>query len=104
MYYKVIKEQKTISVLDRLIYVKYQPKHKTLLLCDKSEAQGILAPDGVTAWHTSDCLAFPVDIFDTVTLVEIDQYEYNRLKMLNCMTAQEIAAEIMTDLIERGVL
>lgn len=104
MFYKVIKNRQVIDVLDSLHYVKYQLKHKILLLCDESEAQGILSSDCNTAWHTTDLLPFPVDKYSTVTLEEIDEFEYNRLKTLNLQTPEQIAEAVLTELMERGVL
>lgn len=104
MYYKVIQNQKVIDILDCLRFVKYQLKHRTLLLCDEAQAQGVLSSDGTTAYHTSANLPFPCDIFPTVTIEEITKAEYNSLARLHLKTPEEIAQEIIVDLIERGVL
>ena len=45
MYYKVIKNNKVIDVLDNLIYLKWEPKHKIMVLSDENEAQAILSSD-----------------------------------------------------------
>lgn len=103
MYYKVIQNQKTIDILDSLKYVKYQLKHKTLLLCDKKEACGVLSSNGTTAYHTSEYLSFPCDDFQTVTIEEITKSEYDSLARLHLKTPEEIAQEIIMDLMERGV-
>ena len=103
MYYKVIQNQRTIDILDSLKYVKYQLKHRTLLLCDKKEACGVLSSNGSTAYHTSEYLPFPCDDFPTVTIEEITKAEYDSLARLHLKTPEEIAQEIMMDLIGRGV-
>lgn len=103
MYYKVIQNQRTIDILDSLRYVKYQLKHKTLLLCDKKEACGVLSSNGSTAYHTSEYLPFPCDDFATVTIEEITKSEYDSLARLHLKTPEEIAQEIIADLIGRGV-
>lgn len=41
---------------------------------------------------------------DTVSLVEIDVYEYNKLRALNMKTPQEIIDAYTLDLITGGVL
>ena len=51
MYYKVIKDDKIVDVLDHILYIKYQEKHSLLLLCDITEAQAILSSDGKYGWH-----------------------------------------------------
>lgn len=103
MYYKVIQNQKVIDILDSLKYVKFQLKHRTLLLCDISEAQGVLSSSGDTAYHTSECLAFPCDDFPTVTIEEITKTEYDNLARLHLRSPEEIAQELLLDLMSRGV-
>lgn len=104
MYYKVIYNQKVIDVLDKLQYCKYQLKHRVLLLCDESEAQGILSSSGETAYHISTTLPFPTDIFPTVTIEEIAYPEYEQLSRLCLKTPEQIMEEVVMELIERGVL
>lgn len=104
MFYKVLFRGKTIDVLDGLLYAKYQLKHKTLLLCSASEAELVLSGDRKNAYHTSALKSPPTDIFDTVTIEEIDRYEYEKLRIMNLKSPEEIAESIVLELIERGVL
>lgn len=104
MYYKVIKNNKVIDILDKLVFLKYQPKHEIMLLCDENEAQAILSSDKNTIWHESTLYKIPVDGYDTVSLVEIDKYEYRQLKALNGKTPEEIIDAFVLDLIQEGVL
>lgn len=104
MFYKVIKNNKVIDVLDHLIYLKWQDKHKIMVLCDEDNAQAILSSDKNSIWHEKTLRKIPVPGYDTVELVEIDEYEYKQLKVLNGKTPYEIAEELMLSLIERGIL
>ncbi len=104
MYYKVLKDNKVIDVLDRLIFVKYQQKHGIMLVCDKSEAQAIMSSDGVYAWHVAGLYRIPVDGYDTVKLVAIDEYEYKQLKILGLKTPEEIIDAYTLLLLEDDVL
>lgn len=104
MYYKVVKDRNIIDVLSSLQFVKFQLKHKTLLLCDEKEAQGILSSTGDTAYHLSSLNPFPVDSFATVSLYEITEHEYNQLKQAYCMSPQEIIDNYTISLLESGVL
>lgn len=104
MYYKVLKNNKVIDVLDRLIFVKYQKKHNIMLLCDQSEAQAIVSSDGSHVWHVNWLYKIPVEGYDTVELIEIDEYEYKQLKALNMKTPEEIIDEFVLSLLEGGVL
>lgn len=104
MYYKVIKDNKVIDVLDQLIYLKWQHKHKIMVLCDINEAQAILSSDCNTIWHVDGFYNIPTDGFDTVKIEEIDEYEYKQLKMLNGKTKEEITDELILYLIESNII
>ena len=104
MYYKVMKDNKVIDVLDHLTYLKWQPKNKIMLLSDENEAQAILSSDNNTIWHVDGLYDLPVDGYDTVELIPIDEYEYKQLKVLNMKTPESIIDEYNLLLIEMGVL
>lgn len=104
MYYKVMKDNKVIDVLDNLIYLKWQPKHKIMVLSDIDEAQAILSSDKNTIWHERTLYRIPVEGYETVELVEIDKYEYKQLKALNMKTPESIIDEYNLLLLEMGVI
>lgn len=104
MYYKVLKNNKVIDVLNRLNFVKYQPKHGIMVACAKNEAQAIVSSDGDYIWHVRGLYNIPIDGYDTVELVKIDEYEYKQLKVLNLCTPQDIIDEYTLLLINGGVL
>lgn len=104
MYYKVLKNNRVIDVLDRLTFAKYQKKHGIMVACTKNEAQAIVSSDGNYIWHVPGLYNIPVDGYDTVTLIKIDEYEYNQLKILNLKTPEEIIDEYTLLLISGGVL
>lgn len=104
MYYKVLKDNRVVDVLDRIIYLKYQPKHKIMVLSDENEAQAILASDNNTVWHEQTLYDLPVDGYETVKIVPIDQFEYKQLKMLNGKTPEEIIDSFVLSLLEDNVI
>lgn len=104
MFYKVIKDNKVIDVLDKLIYLKYQPKHKIMVLSDENEAQAILSSDKNTIWHERTLYNIPVSGYDEVSLVPIDIYEYKTLKALNGKTPEEIIDAFMISLLEENII
>lgn len=104
MFYKVLKNNRVIDILSKLIYLKYQPRHKIMIICNEDDAQAILSSDGNYIWHVPELYNIPVDGYDTVELVEIDQYEYDELKYLNCKTREEIIDEYTKNLIKTGIL
>jgi len=105
MYYKVLKNDKVIDVLDDIIYLKYQPKHGIMVLSDINEAQAILSSDKNTIWHEETLYKIPVSgMFDTVRIEEIDEYEYKKLKMLNLNTPEEIIDSFLLTLLENNII
>lgn len=106
MFYKVIKNNKVIDVLDHLTYLKWQEKNKIMLLSDEGEGQAILGSDGNTIWHVEGFYDLPVEAgnYETVKLISIEQFEYKQLKMLNGKTPEEIIDEYTMLLIEEGVI
>ena len=106
MFYKVIKNNKVIDVLDKLIYLKWQPKHKIMVLSDINEAQAILSSDNETIWHEKTLYKIPIDEpkFETVETIEIEEHEYKRLKALNGRTPEEIFDDTILYLIENNIL
>lgn len=106
MYYKVIKNNKVIDVLDNLTYLKWQPKHKTMILSDENEAQAILSSEKDDIWHVKGFYNVPTDEveFDTVELVEISKFEYEQLRVLNLKTPEAIIDAFLLTLIEDNVI
>lgn len=104
MYYKVLKDNIVIDVLDNVIYLKWQEKHKVMVLSDENDAQAILSSDGNTIWHEKTLHKIPVDGYETVSLEPISQFEYKQLKMLNLKTPEAIIDEFVMSLIEKGVI
>ena len=104
MFYKVKKGNKTIDVLENLVYLKYQPKHNRMIFCKESEAQAIFSSDRTKIWHEASLYSIPVSGYETVEIEEIDEYEYKQRKMLNGRTPEEIIDAFMLSLIEEGVV
>lgn len=103
MYYKVIKNNKVIDVLDSLVYLKWQDKHKIWILCDENDAQAILSSDKNTIWHERTLYNPPVPV-NTVDAIEIDEFEYRQLKALNGKTPEQILDEYTLFLIQEGII
>ena len=104
MYYKVVKDDKVIDVLDHLTFVKYQQKHDIMIVCDKSEAQAIVSSSGEYIWHVKGLYHIPAPGYDTVRLVTIDKYEYDQLKVLGLKTPEEIIDSYTLLLLNGGLL
>ena len=106
MYYKVLKDNKVIDVLDHLTYLKWQPKHSTMVLCDESEAQAILSSNMNEVWHEESLYNIPVhaEFYDTVRVVEIDKYEFEQRRALDGKTKDEIIDAFLLLLLQEEVI
>ena len=104
MYYKVIKDDKVIDVLDRIVYLNYQEKHNRMQFCDESVAQAIFSSDRKYIWHEESLYNIPVPGYDTVRLEQISEYEYNNLKILGLKTPEEIIDAFVLSLIQDEVI
>ena len=104
MFYKVVKNGKVIDVLDKLIYLKWDDKHKIMVLCGENEAQAILSSDKNTVWHEHTLYRIPVDGYETIKLFEIDEFEYKQLKTLCLKTPEEIIDSFVMSLLEDNIL
>lgn len=104
MFYKVLKNGKVIDVLDQLIFLKWNPKHSIMVLSSEDDAQAILSSDKQTIWHERTFYNVPVSGYDTVDLVEIDEYEYKQLKVLNGKTPEEIIDAYTLMLVSSGII
>lgn len=104
MFYKVVKDGRVIDVLDKLVFLKYQPTYNVMVLCDENEAQAILSSDKNYIWHESTFYNIPVEGYDTVSLVEVDEYEYRKLKLLNGNTPEEIIDAYTAMLVMQGII
>ena len=104
MFYKVMKNNKVIDVLDNLIYLKWDSKHKIMVLTDENDAEAILSSSKDDIWHVKGFYKVPVDGYETVEIFEIDKFEYRKLKALNGKTAEQIADEVILDLINSGII
>ncbi len=105
MFYKVIKDNKVIDVLDHLTYLKWQPKHKIWILSDENDAQAILLSDNNTIVHERTLYNVPAEVnVDIVDVIEIDSFEYQQLRVLNMKSPESIIDEYNLLLLEMGVL
>lgn len=104
MFYKVIKNDRVIDVLDKLIYLKWDSRHNIMVLTDENDAQAILSSDKNTIWHEINLYNVPVSGFDEVSIEQIDAYEYRQLKALNGKSPEEIIDNFVFSLLEDNII
>lgn len=90
-----MKNNKVIDVLDDVVHLKWQPKHQIMVLTNENDSQAFLSSDKNTIWHEKTFFSVPDEAgqYDSVELIEIDEYEYRQLKVLNMKSPQEIIDE-----------
>ncbi len=106
-YYKVIKDNRVIDVLneDEIHYLKYSKKHGRMFNATGiHDAQAIFSSTHEYIWHVNYLHEIPVEGYDTVSLEEIDIYSYEQLKRLNGQTPEQIIDDFVLSLVESGVL
>lgn len=79
MYFKVMKDNDIVDVLDHIVYIKYQKKHDLFLICNIKDSQAVLSSDGKYGWHIEGLYNFPPDN-TTYKIEEISKFEYDNLK------------------------
>ena len=106
MFYKLVKNNKVVDVLDHLTYLKWQPKNGIMLLSSEGEAQAILASDNNTIWHVEGFYDLPVEAgkYETVKILPIEKFEYDQLRILNLKTPQDIIDAFVISLLEDNLL
>jgi hypothetical protein len=106
-YFKLIRNRNVVDLLhydQSPTYVKFQTVHAIPIRCGLRDAQGVLSDSG-KIYNTSSFLPFPVpDMYPTVTMEEITENEYEILKDREFKSAEEIYADVVSELIERGIL
>lgn len=103
MFYKILKDNRVLDVLDGLCFLKYQAKFNRFVFCDMAEAQAIRSSDGETIWHEVTLAPIPTDGYDTVRAVPIEEIEYRRLKAMHCNTLEEIIDSFVLSLLDKDV-
>ena len=79
MYFKIVKENTIVDAMDKLSFVRQNPKNKAIISSQTDYANGIISSDGTVIWHLEGLPAFASGSFDTVVAIEISKEEYDRL-------------------------
>ena len=103
MYYKLLKNDTVVDVLNQLIYLKYDEHLKMMVNTVINHANAVLSSDKNHCWHILGLPRSSVEM-DTVELVEISEAEYERLRALNFKTPEEIIDAYTLSLLEGGIL
>lgn len=89
MYYKLMNNNILADLLTEVCYVRYLSKQKRWVITDPFSANGVRASDGNTIYHLEGTLKNFEDDLVTVSLVEINKEEYDKLSNLSSQQAKE---------------
>lgn len=79
-YYKILKNSTIVDAMESLSYVRQNLKNKVIVASAPEFANGILSSDKTTIWHLEGLPNFIEGSFESVTVVEIDEIEYNSIR------------------------
>lgn len=102
-YYKVEKDGYVTGLLTEFRYIRYDKRHQLVVSCSPEYAEGFLSEDFTHYWRTPDMREGGGN-FETVDVTEITEYEYNKLRILDMKTPQEIIDAYTMSLIDGGII
>ena len=84
-YYKLVSENEILDILEKLEYVTYSSKYKSVAICESRNAMGIFSSNHNKIWDISYMKDFPEEAYEsldieTAELVSINEDEYSVLK------------------------
>lgn len=103
MYYKVVKNNKVLDLLTRIETVRFSKRNGFIIRCLPDRSEGFMSSDYQRVYKTPQMLDNGMN-WTVVDLVEIDEHEYNQLKMLNGKSPQEIIDAYTLTLMEEGII
>lgn len=77
---KIVYNNMIIDVLPQNQFLRYLPKSKRNIMCERENANGILGSDGNTIYHLAGTDYTFVDTVKSVQAIEIEEEEYNNLR------------------------
>lgn len=108
MFLKIVKDSTVVDAVEKLTYVRQNPRNKTIIICDPEFANGIVSSDGSVIWHLEGLPEFSSGNYETVVAIEVCEDEYNSI-MKQLYAGEEVSEEVrktlttteMMDLIEK---
>ncbi|MBQ8424425.1 MAG: hypothetical protein IJX17_08885 [Clostridia bacterium] len=108
MFLKIVKGSTVVDAVEKLTYVRQNPRNKTIIICDPEFANGIVSSDGSVIWHLEGLPEFSSGNYETVVAIEVCEDEYNSI-MKQLYAGEEVSEEVrktlttteMMDLIEK---
>lgn len=108
MFLKIVKDSTVVDAVEKLTYVRQNPRNKTIIICDPEFANGIVSSDGSAIWHLEGLPEFSSGNYETVVAIEVCEDEYNSI-MKQLYAGEEVSEEVrktlttteMMDLIEK---
>jgi len=77
---KIIKSGQIVDAVEKLDFVRQNPRNRAIISCAPEYANGIVSSDGTVIWHLEGCDRFISGNYETVSAVEISEEEFNTIK------------------------
>ena len=104
--FKIRKENTIVDAVEKLNYVRQNPRNKMIIASTPEFANGILSNDQTVIWHLNGLAPFIDGDFDTVVAVEISEEEYKTIREVldGGQDVEETAEEIRNPIASMEVM
>lgn len=79
MFLKIVKGSTVVDAVQKLTYVRQNPRNKTIIMSEPEFANGIVSSDGSVIWHLEGLPEFSSGNYETVVAIEVCEDEYNSI-------------------------
>lgn len=104
--FKIRKGNTIVDAVEKLNYVRQNPRNKMIIASTPEFANGILSNDQTVIWHLDGLAPFIDGDFDTVVAVEISEEEYKTIREVldGGQDVEETAEEIRNPIASMEVM
>lgn len=93
MFLKIVKGSLVIDAVQKLTYVRQNPRNKAIIMSKAEFANGIVSSDGSVIWHLEGLPQFSSGNYETVIAIEVCEDEYNSI-IKQLYAGEEVAEEV----------
>lgn len=93
MFLKIVKGSTVVDAVQKLTYVRQNPRNKTIIMSEPEFANGIVSSDGSVIWHLEGLPEFSSGNYETVVAIEVCEDEYNSI-VKQLYAGEEVSEEV----------
>lgn len=97
MFLKIVKGSTVVDAVQKLTYVRQNPRNKTIIMSEPEFANGIVSSDGSVIWHLEGLPEFSSGNYETVVAIEVCEDEYNSI-IEQLYAGEEVSEEVRQQL------